>query len=326
MAVNRHGNGTPYRRRKGTPAGRGAELGPAERFGWRRRAEFCSGGGGAVGSGAVLEAPALVAGLDDVAVVGEPVEERGRHLGVAEDARPFAKGEVGGDDDRGALVEAADQMEQQLAAGLGEGQVAELVEDDEVEAGEMIGDAALAAGAGLGLELVDEIDDVEEATAGAAADAGPCDGDGCVALAGAGSADQHDVALLLDEAAAGEVAHQRLVHGGGIEVEVVDVLGQRQLGDRHLVLDRPRLLLTDLVLEEVADQPLRLVLALHGGGDDLVIGTAHAVELELAHGLENFGTLHQIALLRLSYRVQSATGAQVSRRASGVMIVTGGPG
>ena len=129
-------------------------------------------------SGAVLEAPALVAGLDDLAVMGEAVEQRGGHLGVAEDARPFAEGEVGGDDDRGALVEPADQMEEQLAAGLGEGQIAEFVEHDEVEAGEIIGDAPLAAGAGFALEPVDEVDDVEEAAAGAAADAGPGDGDG----------------------------------------------------------------------------------------------------------------------------------------------------
>ena len=92
--------------------------------------------GGTGGSGAVLEAPALVAGLDDVAVMGEAVEQRRGHLGVAEDARPFAEGEVGGDDDRGLLVEPADQVEQQLAAGLGERQVAELVEDDEVHRGE----------------------------------------------------------------------------------------------------------------------------------------------------------------------------------------------
>ncbi|MEA2958944.1 MAG: hypothetical protein QOJ58_4541 [Alphaproteobacteria bacterium] len=43
-----------------------------------------------VWSDAALEAPAIVAGLDDVAVVGEPVEERIGHLGVAEDGRPFA--------------------------------------------------------------------------------------------------------------------------------------------------------------------------------------------------------------------------------------------
>ena len=67
------------------------------------RAAGTAGGG----SGAVLEAPALVAGLDDLAVVGQAVEQRGGHLGVAEDGWPFAEGEVGGDDDRGALVEPA---------------------------------------------------------------------------------------------------------------------------------------------------------------------------------------------------------------------------
>jgi hypothetical protein len=62
---------------------------------------------------------------------------------IAEDARPFAEGEIGGDDDRGALVEPADQMEEELATGPGEGQIAELVEDGEVEAGEIVGDAPL---------------------------------------------------------------------------------------------------------------------------------------------------------------------------------------
>ena len=46
-----------------------------------------------------LEALAVVAGLDDVAVVGQAIEQGGRHLGITEDARPFTKGKVGGDDD-----------------------------------------------------------------------------------------------------------------------------------------------------------------------------------------------------------------------------------
>ena len=62
----------------------------------------------------MLEAPAFVAGLDDVAVVGQPVEQRSSHLGIAE-------GEVGGDDHRAALVEPAGEVEEQLTAGLGEG-------------------------------------------------------------------------------------------------------------------------------------------------------------------------------------------------------------
>src|SRR5213075_906407 len=128
--------------------------------------------------GAVLEAPALVSGLDDVAVVGKAVEERGGHLCVIEDGRPFAKGEVGGDHDGGLLVEPADQVEEQLAARLGEGQVAEFVEDDEVHACQVVRHAALAAGSSLSLELVDQVDDVEEATADTVADAGPGDGNG----------------------------------------------------------------------------------------------------------------------------------------------------
>src|SRR3954447_26580521 len=86
-------------------------------------------------SSAVFEAPALVAGLDDLAVMGQSIEERGRHLGVAEHGRPFAKGEIGSDDDGCLLVEAADEVEQELPAGLCERQVAEFVEDDEVHAG-----------------------------------------------------------------------------------------------------------------------------------------------------------------------------------------------
>ena len=48
---------------------------------------------------AAFEAPTVVATLDDVAVVGQTVEQRGRHLGVAEHARPFTEGEIGGDHD-----------------------------------------------------------------------------------------------------------------------------------------------------------------------------------------------------------------------------------
>ena len=56
--------------------------------------------------GAAFEAPAVVSSFNDIAVVSEAIEQSGRHLGVRKDARPFAEGEIGIDDDRGALVEA----------------------------------------------------------------------------------------------------------------------------------------------------------------------------------------------------------------------------
>ena len=60
---------------------------------------------------AVPEPEAVVAGFQDVAVVSEPVEQRRRHLGIAEHVAPLAEAQVGGDGYAGALVELAEQVE-----------------------------------------------------------------------------------------------------------------------------------------------------------------------------------------------------------------------
>lgn len=57
-------------------------------------------------------------------------------------------------------------MEEELPAGLCERQIAQFVKDHEVQAAEQIRSAALPISAGLGIELVHEVDDVEEAAAG----------------------------------------------------------------------------------------------------------------------------------------------------------------
>ena len=113
----------------------------------------------------------------------------------------------------------------------------------------------------------------------------------------AGAADQHDVALLGDEAATGEIAHQAFVDWGVLKHEAVDILGERQLGDRQLVLDRARLLLRDLGLEQIAREALRFMPTFEGGRDDLVVSVVHPKEPELAHQIEDFGSLHGHVLL-----------------------------
>jgi hypothetical protein len=65
-----------------------------------------------------------------------------------------------------------------VAAGLRERQIAQLVENDEVHAGQMFGKPALPTVSGLGLEPVDETDDVVEASSGTIADTASRDGDG----------------------------------------------------------------------------------------------------------------------------------------------------
>jgi hypothetical protein len=107
---------------------------------------------------AVFEAEAVVSGFEDVAAVGEAVEQRRRHLGVSEDGGPFAEAEIRRDNDAGFLVELAQQVEEQGSAGGAERQVAEFVEDDEIGVGQPARDLS-----GLSVELfllegVDEID------------------------------------------------------------------------------------------------------------------------------------------------------------------------
>mgnify|MGYP003340230633 CR=1 FL=1 len=90
----------------------------------------------------------------------------------------------------------------------------------------------------------------------------------------------------------GKVAHQPLIDRRVLESEVVDILGERQFGDGELVFDRARLLLRYLRLQEIADEALRLVFSFERRGERFVIGALHAVELERAHVVEDFGSFH----------------------------------
>jgi len=83
-----------------------------------------------------------------------------------------------------------------------------------------------------------------------------------------------------------------------LELEVVEILGERQLGNGELVSDRTRLLLVDLGGKQITNDTLRLVLAFDRRGHDLVEGGLHAIELELAHKVEQLGAFHQTVLLR----------------------------
>ena len=64
--------------------------------------------------------------------MGEAIEERRRHLGVAEHRGPLSEAEIGRDDDAGAFVQLAQQMEEQCSSRGAERQVAEFVKDDEI--------------------------------------------------------------------------------------------------------------------------------------------------------------------------------------------------
>jgi hypothetical protein len=162
--------------------------------------------------------------------------EGGGHLGIAEDGGPFRGAEIGGDDDAGALVELAQQVEEQGAARGAEGQVAQLIEDDEIGVSEPAGELA---GLALGLFLfegIDELDGGEEAgPLGMVLDGLDSESRGDMGLAGARPSHQDDVVSILEELATMQLADERLVDFAAGEVEAIEVAIGREARGLELI-------------------------------------------------------------------------------------------
>ena len=86
----------------------------------------------------MAEAIGFIARLDDVAMMRESVEERRGHLRIDEDAGPLGEDQVRGDDHTGVLVQLREQVKEQRAPGLGQRQVAQFVEDHEIQVHQLV--------------------------------------------------------------------------------------------------------------------------------------------------------------------------------------------
>src|SRR5438067_557530 len=101
-------------------------LGPA---GWL--SGFGVAGGWVAAEVAVAEPVAVALEAEDFGVVDEPVDHGGGDGLVAEDLAPGGEGLVAGDDQRGALVAGADEREHQVGGVGVEGDVADLIDDEQ---------------------------------------------------------------------------------------------------------------------------------------------------------------------------------------------------
>ena len=76
----------------------------------------------------MAEAPGLGAGVDDVGLVGEAVDDGLGEPGVGEDLGPVAEGEVGRDDKAAAFVAFGEDLEDEFGGAVGQREVAQFVE------------------------------------------------------------------------------------------------------------------------------------------------------------------------------------------------------
>src|ERR1700679_1417117 len=147
----------------------------------------------------------------------------------AKHLRPVGERKIGGEQQRGVFIELADQMEQQLTAGLAEREIAEFVDDDEIIAQQVLGQPARATGSLLLLELIDKIDQIEEAPSGAGANDRRSHGDAQMGFSRARAANKDRIALGVEEGAGGEFANLAFVDRRIREEKLVEVLEDREL-------------------------------------------------------------------------------------------------
>ena len=66
-------------------------------------------------------------------MVGEPVQQGRRHLGITKYAGPFGEHQVGRDQHAGVFVQLGQQVKQQGTTGLAEWQVPQLIENNQIQ-------------------------------------------------------------------------------------------------------------------------------------------------------------------------------------------------
>ena len=86
---------------------------------------------------AALEPVALAVHLQDMDVVGEPVQQRAGEAFRTEHPGPLIEGQVGGDQDGPALVALAEDLQEEVSPGGGQGDEAQFVDDQQAEAGKL---------------------------------------------------------------------------------------------------------------------------------------------------------------------------------------------
>jgi len=218
----------------------------------------------------------------------EPIEQRRRHFRISEDRAPFAEGQVGGDDQRDALVELADQMEQERPPVRREGQVTEFIEYDGILVKQAVGEMSGATRALFGIELIHQINHAVEACPLTLKDGVPSQGGRQMRLAGSGSANENDIAGGGEIVSGIQLPEPRFVHCGFFEVEAVDVPRDGEAREAQLVFVGAGLAVRHFSLQQLRQPGRRGEFLLAQGRQALLQRARHPAQ---AQGFQLFGQL-----------------------------------
>jgi len=181
---------------------------------------------------------------------------------------------------RAAFVGGGDEAEQQLGAGGVQRGEADLVDQNDVVAQQLIDAAADAVVGDAAVEGLDQLGGGQVAHAVAGFDRGVAGGDEQVGLAGAGGADQAQVLGCADPLESREVAHGGLGHRGRGDVEAVEGLDDGEAGLAVAAAPVGLVAGGDLGFDEGAQDLFGFPALGLGGLQDVRRDAAHRGELE----------------------------------------------
>ena len=197
-------------------------------------------------------------------VVGEPVQQRAGEALRAEDLGPLIEGQVGGHHDGAPLVALGEDLEEQFRAGSGKGDEAQLVDDQQVQSGQLFLQVQQAPFVPGLHHLVDQAGGGGETHRHPALAGGQAQPQGHVGLAGAAVADGDDVLPALDVFTACQFHHQGLVQRRDCrEIEGVQTLHRGEPGGADPQLHHALVAVDELKLGE-AQQVLGMIHTLGG--------------------------------------------------------------
>ena len=173
----------------------------------------------------------MPADADGDGVMEDPVQDGGGNHAVAKDLAPAAKALVGRQDDRAALVAAADELEEEVGADPVDGQVADLVDEEQARHGVQLETLLEPPLAGRPRQGGDEIGGRGEEDPVPAFDGFEAQGDREMGLADPGRAQQTQIVALLQELAGAEGLQLLLVQAGLVgEVEALQAFDEGEAG------------------------------------------------------------------------------------------------
>ena len=159
-----------------------------------------------------------------MAWVQQAVQQGGGHDDVTEDGAPVLEAAIGGKDGGALLVAGIDQLEEQVGAARLDRQVAHLIDDEQGDPVDVAQARLEGTGAfGLG-ERSNEFGQGREIDALMGLDGGDPQGDGQMALADPGRAEQVDGLATVDEAELGQ-GEDAVAVEAGLEAEVEGLQG-----------------------------------------------------------------------------------------------------